>query len=129
MVLPAVARGPEPDVLPLRVRQQEQLQPADQSSVLCQSRPLGEKDERCLTSMSTISIIVFPSALLQIHRPVHSDGSVPREVHLLGLHHALLQADAAQAAGHEGHRVHRPRVLQFTGKCSMYFIQYMNSPF
>lgn len=53
MVLPPEPRGPESDVLPLRVRQQEQLQPADKPGVLRESGSLE---------------------LLQIHRQIHSDG-------------------------------------------------------
>ena len=39
MVLSALARSPQPHVLPIRVRQQEQLQPPDQSGELRQSGP------------------------------------------------------------------------------------------
>ena len=91
MVFPALSRGPEPHVLLVRVRQQEQLQPPDQRGLLRQPRP---------------------PALLQVRREVHRHGLVPRQVHLLRLYHALLQTDAEQEVDHEGHRVHRPRVLQ-----------------
>ena len=93
MVLPVESRGPEPDVLPLRVRQQKQLFPADQPGLRSQPGPPG---------------------LLQVHRPVHCHGPVPRQVHLLGLHNAFLQADAGQKTHHEGLGEHRPRVLQFS---------------
>ena len=39
MVLQRVTRGPQPDVLPIRVRQQQQLLSTDQPRVLSQSRP------------------------------------------------------------------------------------------
>ena len=39
MVLHGVARGAEPDVLLVRVCEQEQLQPPDQPGQLCQPRP------------------------------------------------------------------------------------------
>ena len=94
MVLLALPRGPQPHVLPLRVRQQEQLQSSDQPRLLRQPRP---------------------PALFQVHRALHRHGSVPWEVYLLRLHDALLQEDAEQETGHEGYRVYRPRVLQFIG--------------
>ena len=40
MVLAVVSRGFKPDVLPVWVCQQEQLQPSDQSSFICQPRSL-----------------------------------------------------------------------------------------
>lgn len=84
MVLPPLARGPQPHVLPVRVREQEQLQPSDKPRQLREPRP---------------------PALLQVHREVHSDGALPRAVHILGLHDALLQANVEQEADHERHRL------------------------
>lgn len=56
MVLPAVPRGAQPHVLPLRVCRQEQLLPADQPCLLHQPRP---------------------PHLLPLHRPLHRHGESP----------------------------------------------------
>lgn len=56
VVLPPVARGAEPHVLPLRVCGQEQLLPADQPGLLHQPRP---------------------PHLLPLHRPLHRHGERP----------------------------------------------------
>lgn len=62
VVLPVVTRSVEPDVLPVRIRKQEQLQFADQPGLLRQSRP---------------------PAVLQVHRQVHCYGTFVTWFHRL----------------------------------------------